>query len=170
MTWLLNKLFGWLRTRRPRVRCERARWKAGVAELRRRTGGEATESGAFLLGRDENGTKCILDFVFYDDVDPNALRFGLVEFDGTKFAKLWEICRARGYGVVADVHVHPGHYGQSRSDQENPVIPRKGHLAIIIPDFARADALPGTIGLYEHLGNSAWIDHSSKGSRFFRLD
>jgi hypothetical protein len=72
--------------------------------------------------------------------------------------------------VVADVHVHPGGYGQSASDQADPVMPRAGHIAMIIPDFARRQTSPGGIGLYEYLGNGAWRDHSAEGKAFFRLE
>jgi hypothetical protein len=111
-----------------------------------------------------------LDFIFYDDIDPEALSTGIVTIRQTALPRLWEVCRARGYGVVADVHVHPGGYGQSQSDYENPVMPRAGHIALIIPNFARANPQPGSIGMYEFLGNGAWTEHSREGKRFFRLE
>jgi hypothetical protein len=49
-------------------------------------------------------------------------------------------------------------------------MPKAGHLAFIVPDFARGETQPGGIGMYEYLGNGAWRDHTSKGSSFFRLD
>jgi hypothetical protein len=153
-----------------RLVCEAGIWHAGVAELRRRTNGELNESGAFLLGRSDYGTRRILDFIYYDDIDPDALREGLVHFNGSRFSKLWEICRARGYGVVADVHVHPGACHQSPSDKANPVIPRAGHLAIIIPNFASRQTQPGGIGLYEYCGNAVWKTHTQLGRDFFALD
>lgn len=170
ISWL-NKLFGWVIDRKQaRIVCSSNTWFAGAEELRKRTLNGRQESGAFLLGRDEGGTKRILEFVFYDDIDPNALKSGIVHFSGNKFTKLWEICRARGYGVVADVHVHPAGYQQSPSDQADPVIPRQGHLAIIIPDFACREIKPGGIGLYEYLGNGYWSTHTHEGRGFFRLD
>ena len=171
ISWL-SKLFGWVsgRSRQPRLACETRIWSAGVEELRRRTLGGRRESGAFLLGRDEGGTKRILEFVYYDDIDPNALKSGIVHFAGAKLPKLWAICRARGFGVVADVHVHPGGYQQSASDQADPVIPRAGHLAIILPHFACRETGPGGIGLYEYCGNGSWLIHTSQGRAFFTLD
>lgn len=141
-----------------------------MGELQRRTMNGTRESGAFLLGQEANGTKRIVDFVFYDDIDPHSLDTGIVHFAGNKLPKLWELCRARGYGIVADVHVHPGGYGQSDSDQADPVMPRAGHFAFIIPHFARRETLPGSIGLYEYLGNGDWQDHSAEGSSFFRIE
>jgi proteasome lid subunit RPN8/RPN11 len=84
--------------------------------------------------------------------------------------KLWALCRERGYGVVADVHVHPGSYRQSTSDRDNPVMPRAGHIAMILPDFARAAPEPGRIGIYEFERAGVWTDHSAKGLRFVKLE
>ncbi|MHB8884702.1 MAG: hypothetical protein ACYC5H_06385 [Methylovirgula sp.] len=144
-------------------------WEAGVAELARRTNGRSRESGAFLLGRDGGGPKKILEFVFYDDIDPHALDSGIVHFAGNRLPILWEHCRKRGYGVVADVHVHPAGYGQSASDQADPVMPRAGHIAFIIPFFASREISPGGIGMYEYLGDGEWTNHTKEGSGFFRL-
>jgi hypothetical protein len=169
MRWLLSKLAGWLLGPRSRIICDAEIWSAGVQELAKRTRGGRRESGAFLLG-DENGTsKRILEFVFYDDIDPHSLDSGIVHFEGTRLAKLWEHCRRRGYGVVADVHLHPGGYAQSQSDQGDPVMPRAGHIAMIIPFYARRGTKPGEIGLYEYQGNGAWADRTGEGARFFRL-
>lgn len=171
MSSWLSRLFGWVlgSSKQPRLVCERRIWSAGVEELRRRTLGGRRESGAFLLGRDEDGTKRILEFVFYDDIDPDALRSGIVHFAGARLSRLWAICRTRGFGVVADVHVHPGGYQQSPSDQADPVIPRAGHLAIILPHFASREAVPGSIGMYEYCGNGRWLTHTSLGRAFFTL-
>jgi hypothetical protein len=170
MRLFLSRLFGWLRGHKPRISCDAAVWTAGVCELERRTLKGHRESGAFLLGHDRKGHRRIVEFVFYDDIDPHSLDTGIVHFQGNKFPKLWQLCRSRGYGVIADVHVHPGGHGQSESDQADPVMPKAGHLAFIVPDFARRETQPGGIGMYEYLGNGAWRDHTSKGSSFFRLD
>ena len=169
MHWFLSKLFGWLRGHNPRIICDAGLWANGVQELERRTLNGRRESGAFLLGRDERNQKEILEFVFYDDIDPRSLETGIVHFHGNKLPVLWEHCRKRGYGVVADVHVHPGGYGQSASDQADPVMPRAGHIAFIIPHFCRHETKPGGIGMYEFLGNGKWQDHTAKGGGFFRL-
>jgi hypothetical protein len=98
--------------------------------------------------------------VFYDDVDPKALDTGIVTIRQTALPRLWEICRARGFGVVADVHVHPRGYGQSESDRANPVMPRAGHLALILPNFARERPRPGTIGEKKTKVADAWLEAS----------
>jgi hypothetical protein len=170
MRSFLSTLLGWVGLAPPRLRCQRAIWRAGVAELARRTLGGRRESGAYLLGRERaDGSKEILEFIYYDDVDPQALANGAVVIRQTALPRLWTICRERGYGVVADVHVHPGGYGQSDSDQANPVMPRAGHIALILPHFARGEPKPSAIGMYEFLGNGVWAEHTHSGEHFFRL-
>ena len=170
MSSLLSKWIGSMRSKQPKVRCNTEIWRLGVKELQLRTQRSTRESGAFLLGVDEGASKRILEFVFYDDVDPNALARGIVHFDGTKFPVLWEHCRKRGYGVVADIHVHPASHGQSSSDRANPVMPRAGHYAFILPDFAGKKTSPGGIGMYEYCGDGRWSTHTDEGTKFFKLD
>jgi hypothetical protein len=169
LSWL-NRLFGSTGGPPPRLRCDRQVWANGVAELARRTLNQTRESGAYLLGRESRGASVILDFIFYDDIDPHALDTGEVTIRQTALPKLWALCRERGYGVVADVHVHPGSFHQSGSDQANPVMPRAGHIAMILPNFARNRPVPGEIGIYEFLGNGRWRNHTVAGPRFIRLE
>lgn len=82
---------------------------------------------------------------------------------------VWRRCAELGLSVVADVHTHPGGYGQSDIDQAHPMIPQSGHLALIIPNFADRDYEPGGIGQYEFLRPTAWRDHSRSGPAFFKL-
>lgn len=142
----------------PELVCRVAVWREGVEELRRRTYGHR-ESGAFLLGR-RGKRRAIEEFVYYDDVDPNALTTGIVEIDGRRLGALWAHCRATGLSVVADVHVHPGSHGQSASDKANPIIAEIGHVAIILPDFAARVTAPGGIGVHQYLGGKQWRDRS----------
>ena len=142
----------------PEILCSSRVWRAGVAELRRRAGGRR-ESGAFLLGS-KSKVRRIEEFVFYDDIDPNALRSGIVEIDGRRLGDLWVHCRKTGRTVVADVHVHPGHFQQSDSDRANPIIAEVGHIAIILPHFAARKTGPKGIGVYEYLGSRQWEDRS----------
>lgn len=170
MSSFLSTLLGWVGLAPPRIICARRVWEIGVHELARRTLGETRESGAYLLGRTrDNGIHEILEFVYYDDVDPKALATGIVTIRQTALPRLWEICRARGFGVVADVHVHPFGYGQSASDRAGPVMPRAGHIAFILPNFARDTPKAGAIGMYEFLGNGQWVDHTPSGRRFLKL-
>jgi proteasome lid subunit RPN8/RPN11 len=82
---------------------------------------------------------------------------------------VWKECRRRGVQVVGDVHTHPGGFGQSEVDRANPMIPERGHLALIIPNFAREFCLPGDIGIYEFRGRDGWLDHSARGAEFFAV-
>ena len=57
-----------------------------------------------------------------------------------KIEGFFDICKARGLTVVADVHTHPSGAEQSGSDRAHPIIARAGHLALIVPNFAAATA------------------------------
>jgi proteasome lid subunit RPN8/RPN11 len=114
------------------------------------------ESGAFLLGIEEDGRRRITDFALYDDIDPHALDTGIVHLDGRHFGKLWDHCRARDLTVVADVHTHPGGSGQSNSDQAHPIIARAGHIALIVPHFAAFPIMRSQLGVYRYLGARQW--------------
>jgi hypothetical protein len=103
-----------------------------------------------------DGGARIVDFILYDDLDPHALDTGIVRFDGRHFGELWDICKRRGLSVIADVHVHPGGSGQSDSDRAHPMISRAGHIALILPDFARPPVRTASIGIYRYLGNKTW--------------
>ncbi len=167
MRFLENLLY-WLGLwTKPKLRCDRTVWRQGVRELRARTGGRI-ESGAFLLGRERDGIRTISEFLFYDDVDPDCFKHGIVEFNGRLLGKVWAICRAKDLAVVADVHVHPGGFGQSESDMHNPMIAQTGHFALILPDFARGECLPGTVGVYEYQGERQWKSHS-RAKGFFEV-
>lgn len=141
---------------RHELSCSAGRWKRLVARLSERGGGRA-ESGAFLLGRrDADGRARILDFVLYDDLDPNSLNTGIVRFDGRYFSELWAICEARDLTVVADVHTHGGGVRQSASDRAHPMIARAGHIALILPNFARGRIRRPDIGIYRYQGGGCW--------------
>lgn len=142
----------------PEIFCDTVLWRAGIAELHRRTHGQR-ESGAFLLGF-KGKARRIEEFVYYDDIDPQALDTGIVKIDGRRLGKLWAHCRSVGREVIADVHVHPMGFGQSALDQANPVMAEIGHVAIILPDFAGRATVPGKIGVYQYLGDRKWRDRS----------
>jgi hypothetical protein len=160
----LQRLF-----RRPAaLTCHGGVWLAGCEELKRRSEGYR-ESGAFLLGHIVKGTREILEFLYYDDIDETCFANGIVEFDGRKLGRVWKHCRERSLQVVADVHVHPDGFGQSPSDKHNPIIAETGHFALILPHYAAGGVLPGSIGVYEYLGDRRWHDHSRVGKTVFRI-
>lgn len=130
-------------------------WRALIKQLRLRGQGRR-ESGAFLLGK--VGQDKITTFILYDDLDPHCLDEGIVVFDGQGFMALWKICETRKLCVIADVHTHSGTWtGQSDLDKRNPMIGTKGHLALILPNYAKNHFmnLQG-IGIYEYLGAHKW--------------
>ena len=141
---------------RHELSCSWLLWRRLGADLRRRGKSASRESGAFLLGRRSPGSAHIVDYVLYDNLDPNCLNSGIVRFDGRYFGELWDTCDRRGLSVVADVHVHPGGVGQSSSDQEHPMISTAGHLALILPRFAAPPLRRGEVGIYRYLGGNRW--------------
>lgn len=142
-------------------------WNKTLLNLRQRGRGQR-ESGGFLLGQKSANQRTIEAFIPYDIIDPNALQ-GYILFDGSKMDLVWQECERLKLQVVADVHTHPGGFGQSSLDQANPMIPERGHIAIIIPNFASKIYLPGEIGIYEFRGSDGWLNHSPKGPNFFRI-
>lgn len=139
-------------------------WKNLQRELAERGSG-TRESGAFLLGRiNRPGRRIVERFIPYDDIDPHCLDTGIIDFNGACFEKLFDICRASGLKVVADVHTHPGEPYQSRSDRDNPMIAREGHIAFIVPNFAQNLAEVHEIGLYRYLGNRRWENLSGENA------
>jgi proteasome lid subunit RPN8/RPN11 len=138
-------------------------WDELIAELAERGRGER-ESGAFLLGqRHANGrARRILGAVYYDELDERSLTGG-ISFDGAAYGRLWDACAEKGLGVVADVHTHPGPWvAQSSIDRAHPMIAQAGHIALIVPDFARRPAVARKVGVHEYLGDGRW--RSSLGS------
>ncbi len=150
-----------------RLSCPEKVWAAGLRELRRRGGGRR-ESGAFLLGSEESGKRRIRRFVYYDDLDPRCLDRGIVVFDGAGYGPLWKLCRESGLTVVADVHTHPGSAIQSGADRMHPMVAVKGHIALIVPDFANRIVKPRDLGIYEYEGAHRWRDRSGRrAGKFF---
>lgn len=130
-------------------------WAQMICELCRR-GGSRRESGAFLLA--SGNSSGVSEFVCFDELDPSALDTGIITFHGSGFVALWNFCRERCLTVVADVHTHMGRWtGQSFSDRTNPMINNPGHVAVIVPHYARRSqqSLNG-VGIYEYLGHHQW--------------
>ena len=156
MNFSIAQIIARLWAPRHELSCSWFFWQNLTAKLRERGRSASRESGAFLLGFRSQGRARIVEFILYDDLDPQALDTGIVHFDGRYFGALWDICKRRGLSVIADVHVHPGGSGQSGSDQAHPMISRAGHIALILPNFARAPIEPSAIGIYRYLGNKRW--------------
>jgi proteasome lid subunit RPN8/RPN11 len=150
------------------IKCSLWRWWCICRQLKKRGHG-TRESGAFLLGKEIGSAKCISFAVYYDDIDPDALSSGIVRLRGGAMSEVWRICRENGLQVVADVHTHPGGAGQSNSDKKHPMVSMKGHVALILPQFAQAPFAFSRIGVYRYCGAKTWSSCPSPNLRWFTL-
>jgi hypothetical protein len=145
-------------------------WRKILVELRRR-GQDRHEAGVFLLGTEENNRLEVRDVVFYDDLDENAYESGVCVLHADAFATLWDVCREKNLTVVADAHSHRGAAFQSQSDRTNPMVARKGHVAFIVPNYAKPPVRHSSLGVYEYRGSHNWADYSRRRARkYFRID
>lgn len=155
---------------RHKISCSPLLWWRLVSSLRGRGNVGTRESGAFLLGSIENGQRRIRDFVLYDDLDPHCLDTGIVRFDGRFFSDLWKVCKQSGLSVVADIHVHPAGCAQSSSDKNHPMISAKGHIAMILPNYAKGKQKRSKFGLYVYRGDKQWTTIPTRDrSKFFYI-
>ena len=150
----------------PLLEVPAALWAELMAHLREQGAG-VRESGAFLLGCKTDAGRMVKRFMPYEQLQPDAFSNDYVSLKSDSFAKLWEVCRATGMTVVADVHTHPFGPGQSRSDRTNPMVALKDHIALIVPRFAKGNPRPRDLGLYVYQGNHQWASYS--GSDVGRL-
>ena len=164
MTFSIRATIRALAAPRHRLSCPRKVWRQGISEVARRGEGRH-ESGAFLLGHRNGSRGNVVQFGYYDDFDPSCLDSGIVVFDGAGYGPLWELCRRTGLSVLADLHTHagPGPARQSSLDRDNPMIAQPGHVALIVPNFARNFRLQD-VGVYEYLGSHEWHDRSGTRS------
>jgi len=137
-----------------KLSCARNLWSNLLVGLHRRTE-DCHESGAFLLGTVETDRR-VRQVVYFDDLDIGTYRTGACVINRIAFSKLWDLCRATGLEVVADIHVHPSGAYQSVEDKTNPTVPRSGHIAIILPNYARAPVRISDIGIYEYVSKQCW--------------
>jgi proteasome lid subunit RPN8/RPN11 len=130
-------------------------WRNLILDLRKRGKGKR-ESGAFLIGNSKNTH--VTEYICYDDLDPHSLDRGYIYFTQKGFTPLWAHCKKNNVQVLADIHTHPGVWTeQSELDRTNPSIPVKGHIALIVPVYAKKNlrTLKG-VGIYEYEANFNW--------------
>lgn len=157
MSFFIKAIIRALVAPKHRLICSAHMWRQILVELERR-GEHCHESGVFLLGVERKGRREVLDRIYYDDLDPDAYSTGVCVLHGSAFAKLWALCRQRNLTVVADAHTHPVEAFQSSSDKANPMVAQVGHIAIIIPNFARHPVQTRDLQIYEYCGQHEWID------------
>lgn len=150
------------------IQCSLWHWWSICQQLKKR-GHDTHESGAFLLGEETGGVKSIISAVYYDDIDPTALSTGIVRLSGGTTSKVWRICREKGLQVIADVHTHPNGAGQSNSDKQHPMISIKGHVALILPQFAQAPFAFSRIGVYRYCSAKTWSNCPSPKLRWLTV-
>lgn len=140
-----------------KIEIPRLLWMNLVGDLSARGRGQR-ESGAFLMGKKGAPKRSVVRYICYDDLDPRALTHGLVEFHSGGFSKLWDICRDQGLQVLVDVHTHPGKdVRQSTIDKENPMLPVRGHVALILPRFGKTSVWSlDPIGIHRFTGGRQW--------------
>jgi hypothetical protein len=137
------------------LRISGRRWRGLIRGLGERTQGRR-EAGAFLLSDRGSATRTVRRVVFYDELDPNCLTGG-ISFDFAGFPPLWELCDQESLRVIADVHTHPAnHVAQSHTDATNPMIAKRGHVALIVPDLATRPVAPAEVGVHRYLGDDGW--------------
>lgn len=143
------------------ISISRWQWRNLILELRRR-GHNRRESGAFLLAPQDREDGRVTAFICYDDLDPQAYQGGAIAFHDVGHAALWDVCTKRRLRVVGDIHTHPGSWvSQSSIDQHNPMMPLRGHIALIVPNYANTSWWTlDTAGIYVYLGDFKWRSHA----------
>jgi len=141
----------------------RGLWTRCLDGLRQRSGEH--EAGALLLGTDDPQRRIVNTLVYYDELDANAYSTGVCVLYADSFERLWRMCRERDLTVLADVHTHPLGARQSHSDRANPMVAQAGHVAIIVPNFARGRVWRHRLGLYRYRGAHQWDNLSGWSAR-----
>jgi proteasome lid subunit RPN8/RPN11 len=132
-------------------------WRRLIGELRKRGQGRR-ESGAFLLGTRGKKRDSVKTFIAYDDLDKTALDTGIIVMKPAGMMKLWLECKRLKMQVLADVHSHPTEWtDQSDSDRNHPMISQCGHIALIVPNYAKGSKWRLTgVGVFEYQGDFRW--------------
>ena len=56
---------------------------------------------------------------------------------------------------------------QSEEDRTNPMVARSGHVAIIVPRYARPPVRHSDLGIYEYVGEHAWKNRGGRHAKHF---
>jgi proteasome lid subunit RPN8/RPN11 len=132
-------------------------WKALMHDLWIR-GSEERESGAFLLATRQQRS-VVRHWISYADFDPEVQYRDYVKLETPAFGRLWDLCDQRSLEVLADVHTHPESPLQSESDRQHPMVSIPGHIALIVPNFARGDIAPVDVTFNLYRGDGRWASY-----------
>jgi proteasome lid subunit RPN8/RPN11 len=156
-------VFRWLVGRKAVLRFNPETWRGLISELDRRAG-RVRESGAFLLGS-AGADPIVTSVVYYDDLDPDSLNGGVALY-APAFGRLWSICADQRMRVIGDVHTHPaGYTRQSKTDRDNPMVARVGHIALIVPNLGAGSIAPIDVGVHRYLGDAGWTSSFGRDAR-----
>ena len=166
----LRDWWRWLWPRRPCIEIDLGLWQEMIQELGRRSLGGSREAGVFLLSPAEESACRVVRTAYFDDLDPECLA-GNIHIRASGFSKLWDLCDAERLRVIADIHTHPGDsVAQSCTDRANPMIARKGHLALIVPHYGSRPVQANGVGVHEYRGDRGWASwFGSKAERVLRI-
>ena len=121
------------------------------------SGGGVKESGAFLLGVQDGLRRYVSSYLRYDKVAPqSSSQHAYIALTAKEMARAWDYCYAVGLQVVADVHTHPFGPTQSISDRAHPIVSVAGHVALIVPNFAKGSPQPRDLGVHIFGGTGRW--------------
>lgn len=136
-------------------------WSSLMDDLRHRGGGRR-ESGAFLLAETERGDHVVRAWLPYDVLAPESLAYAYIRLEPDAFSRLWAWCAQNRVEVVADIHTHPSGPRQSPSDRAHPMVALRGHVALILPQFARRGVQPFDCSFNVYLGDQRWLSYVRK--------
>ena len=140
----------------PLLELPQSMFQALIVDLAK-SGQGVKESGAFLLGKQAGSRRLVTSYLMYDKVAPESSRsHAYVAFTAEEMARAWEHCYAAGQQVVADVHTHPFGPAQSVTDRAHPIVSVAGHVALIVPKFAKGSQQPRDLGVHLFGGASRW--------------
>lgn len=146
------------------LRIPRIKWLQLLYELKCKGAGYR-ESGAFLLGK--LGDRKVCHYICYDELDENAFSSGCIVLRKIAWIRLWDYCAKNKMHVLADVHTHPSQWtSQSHSDKHNPMVSQSGHIALIVPNYAKHwwRGLRG-VGIHEYISNNSWNIWAEKSGK-----
>lgn len=140
----------------PRLEIPHCLYNSLIVDLAQ-SGRGMKESGAFLLGTLDGQRRRTTSYLMYDKVAPlSSSQHAYVALNAEEMARAWEHCYAVGLQVVADVHTHPFGPAQSISDRAHPIVSLAGHVALIVPYFAKGSPQPRDLGVHLFGGCGRW--------------